>query len=107
MTKELETVKEDMIRLIEDARILLSATGDVAEEKMLEARQRLAAAVDIGKKFGCRIGAKASERVKAADAVVRGHPYETIGIALGVGVLAGLLLSCRNRAQRTNETEST
>ena len=30
------------------------------------------------------------ERAKAADKVVRDHPYQTIGIALGVGVLIGM-----------------
>ena len=34
---------------------------------------------------------KAAERARAADKVVRDHPYQTIGIALGVGVLLGLL----------------
>jgi ElaB/YqjD/DUF883 family membrane-anchored ribosome-binding protein len=34
---------------------------------------------------------KAVERAKAADKVVRDHPYQTIGIALGVGVLLGML----------------
>jgi ElaB/YqjD/DUF883 family membrane-anchored ribosome-binding protein len=33
---------------------------------------------------------KAAERARAADKVVRDHPYQTIGIALGVGVLLGI-----------------
>jgi len=33
---------------------------------------------------------------KAADKVVREHPYQAIGIALGVGILAGALaMRCR------------
>jgi ElaB/YqjD/DUF883 family membrane-anchored ribosome-binding protein len=34
---------------------------------------------------------KAVDRAKAADRVVRGHPYQTIGIAFGVGLLLGFL----------------
>jgi ElaB/YqjD/DUF883 family membrane-anchored ribosome-binding protein len=34
---------------------------------------------------------KAVERAKAADRVVRDHPYQTIGLALGLGVLIGIL----------------
>jgi ElaB/YqjD/DUF883 family membrane-anchored ribosome-binding protein len=34
---------------------------------------------------------KAMERAKAADRVVRDHPYETIGIAFGLGLLIGIL----------------
>jgi ElaB/YqjD/DUF883 family membrane-anchored ribosome-binding protein len=34
---------------------------------------------------------KAVERAKAADRVVRDHPYQTIGLALGLGILIGIL----------------
>jgi len=34
---------------------------------------------------------KAVERAKAADRVIRDHPYQTIGIAFGVGLLIGAL----------------
>lgn len=34
---------------------------------------------------------KAVERAKAADRVVRDHPYPTIGLAFGLGLLIGIL----------------
>jgi len=34
---------------------------------------------------------KAVERAKAADRVIRDHPYETIGLAFGLGLLIGIL----------------
>ena len=34
---------------------------------------------------------KAVERAKAADRAIRGHPYQTVGLAFGLGVLIGLL----------------
>ena len=34
---------------------------------------------------------KAVERAKAADRVVRDHPYQTIGLAFGLGLLIGIL----------------
>jgi ElaB/YqjD/DUF883 family membrane-anchored ribosome-binding protein len=34
---------------------------------------------------------KTVERAKAADRVVRDHPYPTIGLAFGLGVLIGIL----------------
>ena len=34
---------------------------------------------------------KAVERAKAADKVIRTHPYQTSGIAFGVGLLVGFL----------------
>ena len=34
---------------------------------------------------------KTVESAKAADKVIRTHPYQTIGIAFGLGLLVGLL----------------
>ena len=34
----------------------------------------------------------AVERAKAADRVVREHPYQTIGLAFGLGLLIGVLV---------------
>ncbi len=34
---------------------------------------------------------KAVEQAKAADRVVRDHPYQTIGLAFGLGLLIGIL----------------
>jgi len=34
---------------------------------------------------------KAVERAKAADRIVRDHPYQTIGLAFGLGILIGIL----------------
>jgi ElaB/YqjD/DUF883 family membrane-anchored ribosome-binding protein len=35
---------------------------------------------------------KTLERAKAADRVVRDHPYQTIGLAFGLGLLVGILV---------------
>jgi ElaB/YqjD/DUF883 family membrane-anchored ribosome-binding protein len=34
---------------------------------------------------------KAVEQAKAADRVIRDHPYQTIGLAFGLGLLIGVL----------------
>ena len=38
-----------------------------------------------------RVQQKTIERAKATNEVIREHPYETIGIAFGLGVLLGFL----------------
>jgi ElaB/YqjD/DUF883 family membrane-anchored ribosome-binding protein len=38
---------------------------------------------------------KAVERAKAADRVIRDHPYQTIGVAFGLGLLIGVLAARR------------
>ncbi len=38
---------------------------------------------------------RAVERAKAADKVIRDHPYQTIGLAFGIGLLIGVLAGRR------------
>jgi ElaB/YqjD/DUF883 family membrane-anchored ribosome-binding protein len=39
-----------------------------------------------------RVQQKTVERAKATDHVIREHPYETVGLAFGLGVLIGFLV---------------
>jgi ElaB/YqjD/DUF883 family membrane-anchored ribosome-binding protein len=82
--------------LMEDAQALLSATAHVAEEKVVEARKRLTAAIEKGKEAWNAIQEKTIAGAKATDECIRENPYKSIGIALGVGALIGFLLSRRN-----------
>jgi hypothetical protein len=52
MNKETQAISNDMRQLAEDAQALMSATADVAGEKVGEARKRLAAALERGKDIG-------------------------------------------------------
>jgi ElaB/YqjD/DUF883 family membrane-anchored ribosome-binding protein len=73
----------------------MAATADVAGEKVGEARKRLAAALDRAREIAARVRDKAVEGAKATDEAVREHPYQAIGIALGVGALLGFLIARR------------
>jgi ElaB/YqjD/DUF883 family membrane-anchored ribosome-binding protein len=95
MNKQTQTVTDAMGSLADDARNLMTATADVAGEKVSDARKRLAAALERGKELYGRAKEKAVEGAQAADEVVREHPYQAIGIALGVGVVVGYLVSRR------------
>ncbi len=81
--------------LAEDARALMAATADVAGEKVGEARKRLTAALESAKEIASNVRDKAVEGAKAADEVVREHPYQAIGIALGIGAIIGFLAARR------------
>ena len=95
MSKQTEAISNDMGQLAEDARALMAATADVAGEKVGEARKRLAAALERGKEIYGRVREKAVEGAKAADVAVHEHPYQAIGIALGVGAVIGFLVARR------------
>ncbi len=91
-----ERMLTDLQNLTRDAEGLLNATAGDVSEQAKEARTRFAAALERAKTSCVRMQeqtvATAKAAVKKADVVIRGHPYESIGLALGVGVLLGLLI---------------
>lgn len=97
MEKHEHTDENNLSTLVQDARALVSATADVAGDKVAEARKRLTAALDNGKELIGRVKQRAAEHAAAADGLIRDNPYQTVVIALGVGALIGYLAarSCR------------
>ena len=95
MNKPTQKMGDAMDALAEDARALMAATADVAGEKVAEARNRLAVALERGKEIAGSVRDKAVKGAKAADETVREHPYQAIGIALGVGAVIGFLVARR------------
>ncbi len=95
MNKQTQAISDDVSQFAEDARALVTATADDAKAKVGEARQHLATAVESGKALCGRVRDHAIEGGKVADEAVRGHPYQAIGIAFGVGALIGDLLARR------------
>lgn len=81
--------------IMDNAQALLSATAHVAEEKVVEARKKLTAAIEKGKETWNSVQEKAVAGAKATDQVIRANPYKSIGIAVGVGVIIGYLLRRR------------
>ena len=95
MNKHTPTTYKDLDTFAEDAQALLAATEDMAEEKVVEARQRLSAALDKGKKAWGQFQKKAGDGARIADESIREHPYETVALAFGVGAVVGFLLTRR------------
>ena len=100
MSKETQAFSNDMGQLSDDARALIAATADVAGEKVVEARKRLAAALESGKEMCGRVRDKAVEGAKIADQTVRENPYQAIAIGVGVGALVGYLIARRCACNR-------
>jgi ElaB/YqjD/DUF883 family membrane-anchored ribosome-binding protein len=53
----------------------------------------LSAAIESAKATYRRLQEQAVEGAQATDRVIRAHPYESLGIAFGVGLLVGLLVA--------------
>ena len=95
MNKHTQATSNDIGSLAEDARALMAATADVAGEKVGEARNRLAAALERGKEIYGRVREKTVAGAKAADEAVHEHPYQAIAIGVGVGAILGYLFARR------------
>jgi ElaB/YqjD/DUF883 family membrane-anchored ribosome-binding protein len=93
MNEQTRVIGNDLGTLADDASTLLAATADVAGDKVTEARKRLAAALESGKKLLGRVREKAVGGAKATDQLVRENPYQTIAIVLSVGAVIGYMLA--------------
>ncbi len=89
----LNKLAADFKVVLQDAESLIKATAGDLGERAREARSRLAASLETAKTNCQKMQGEAVERAKAADQLVREHPYESLGIAFGVGLLLGLLVS--------------
>jgi ElaB/YqjD/DUF883 family membrane-anchored ribosome-binding protein len=94
---ELNTDKlvTDLKRIVHDSEEILHATKDAVGEKAHEVRERLTNAVESAKRTCRRLEDKAIEGAKAADRTIRDHPYQSLGVAFGVGLLIGALVTRR------------
>lgn len=87
-----EKLKEDIRALVHDAEEMLKVTADNMNDKVKDARSRLTAALERAKASSHQLEDKAAAAAKATDRVIRAHPYESIGVAFGIGVLLGVLV---------------
>lgn len=95
MNREIQAISHDMSRIVEDARGLMTATADMAEEKIGEARERLANALERGREtYGC-VRDQSVASTRAANEVLHRHPYQALGIGVGIAALLGYLVARR------------
>jgi ElaB/YqjD/DUF883 family membrane-anchored ribosome-binding protein len=84
-------------RVADDTQALLAATADIVEDKVVQARNRLSAAIETAREKCALASKNAVESAKAADKAIRDKPYQAMGIAFAVGTLVGILLMRRSK----------
>jgi len=91
-----DKLMDDLRVLAADAEELLRATAGQAGEKVTDARARAQASVDAAKQrlasAGEQVTVKSREAAKATDEYVHQNPWQSIGVATGLGVLLGFLI---------------
>jgi ElaB/YqjD/DUF883 family membrane-anchored ribosome-binding protein len=84
---------DDLRALIREAEAALSGNGDNASDEIEELRERLRDVVAEGQSSIRNLSDSLRRQAGRADEAIRENPYQSLGIAAGVGVVAGILIS--------------
>ena len=103
MTEMTEVNKQKLIAdlkvVVADAEEIFKATAGQADEKMAELRAKLQDHLISARQNLVDAQAAALERTKevarATDDYVHDHPWQSVGVAAGIGLLLGMLISRR------------
>ena len=93
MQNETDKLVKDLRLVVQDAEDLIRATAGEVNEKTKHARARLVQTLEKAKESALELQAKAAEKAKVADEVIRQHPYESMGVAFGLGLLLGVIVN--------------
>ena len=89
----------DLKTVMEDAEALLKATSTLTGEKIQEVRARAEESLRQAKVRLTEVEEEAMRRARevadAADEYVRENPWQSVGIAAGIGLVVGMLLARR------------
>ena len=96
MRTETDKLVKDLKTCACDAEEWIKATAGELNDKTKEARLRFKNTLNAAKESCEALEEKALNGVKTADRKIRTYPYESIGIALGVGLVLGLLIGRRS-----------
>jgi ElaB/YqjD/DUF883 family membrane-anchored ribosome-binding protein len=92
-----QRVLTDLKVLARDTEALLKVTAGDLSDKASQARSQVTAALERAKSTCIELQAQAVSTAKdaaqKANGVIRDHPYESIGVAFGLGLLMGVLIN--------------
>ena len=90
-----EKLLSDLKAVVRDGEELLKAGVQELGERGMAARERLAGALEMAKETALKLQEQARVSAQATDRLIRENPYQSIGIAFGVGMLFGILVNRR------------
>ncbi len=90
-----EKLLQDLQAIVQDGEELLKAGAQALSERGMAARERLAAALEVAKETRRKLEEQTRAGVQATDEMIREYPYQSLGVAFGVGMLLGIILNRR------------
>ncbi len=91
--KSTEKLLQDLKTVVKDGEELLRASAHDLSERTMAARERLAAALEVAKDTRRKLEQRAAAGIQATDELIREYPYQSLGVAFGIGMLLGVLLN--------------
>jgi ElaB/YqjD/DUF883 family membrane-anchored ribosome-binding protein len=82
----------DLKTVTRDAEELLKTVSGEKGNGSNDMRARLSSAIESAKTTYHRLEEKTVAGAKATDKAIRAHPYESLGVAFGMGLLVGVLV---------------
>ncbi len=94
-----EKLADDLKAIAHDGEVLFRETAGQIGEKAKDARDRLKRGIEVAKEHLTEIQQQSIKQAKiaakATDEFVHEHPWQSVGIAFGVGALIGILIGRR------------
>lgn len=94
-----DRILDDLRRVVDDAESLMRETSGAVGERAQEARSRAAESLREARErlslMEQELVTKARDAARETDRYVHDNPWQSIGIAAGVGLLLGLLIGRR------------
>lgn len=94
-----QTEKGSARRVMQDVRVLIHDVEDVLREAGqrwgAKSKEELAVALERMRAAKQKLEAQARRTAECGAEVVREHPYKSLGVAFGVGLLVGLFINRR------------
>ena len=90
-----ERLLRDLQAVVHDGEELLRAGAQDLSERGMAARERLAAALEVARETRLKLQERAVEGARATDRLIREHPYQSVGVAFGIGMLIGVIVNRR------------
>ena len=94
-----DRILDDLRRVVDDAEGLVRETANVAGERAQDARSRATESLRQARQrlhgMEEELVTRARDAAKDTDRYVRDNPWQSIGVAAGVGLLLGLLIGRR------------